>query len=164
MWKFLGQGLNPILRGGNTGSYNPLSQARDWIHASAATQATAVGFLTHGATAGTPWIVYFGVVKQNGSLWWYINFTKKKNPKNKQTNKTSAIPLLGLYPKELMGFPSGLMVKDSAVITAVAWVQSLAQELLHAEGVAKKKELKLGPHGDSYTLIFISALFAITKR
>lgn len=58
------------------------------------------------------------------------------------------------------------MVKDSAVITAVAWVQVLAQELLHAEGVAKKKrkELKLGPHRDSYTLIFIAALFTITKR
>ena len=38
----------------NMGSFNPLRQTRDQIHASAVTQATTVGFLTHFATAGTP--------------------------------------------------------------------------------------------------------------
>ena len=41
-------------------------------------------------------------------------------------------------------FPGGLVVKGSGVVTAVAWaaavarVRSLARELLHAAGVAKK--------------------------
>ena len=41
-------------RQGNTGSFNLLCPAGDWTHASAATQATAVGFLTHCAIVGTP--------------------------------------------------------------------------------------------------------------
>ena len=39
---------------GNTGSFNPRQWARDGTCTSAATQATAVGCLTHHATAGTP--------------------------------------------------------------------------------------------------------------
>ena len=39
---------------GNTGSLNPLHLARDQTQASAVTWATAVGFLTHGATVRTP--------------------------------------------------------------------------------------------------------------
>ena len=35
-------------------SFNPLRWARDWPYTSAATQAIAVGFLAHCATAGTP--------------------------------------------------------------------------------------------------------------
>ena len=38
-----------------------------------------------------------------------------------------------------MELPGGLAVKGSGVVTAVAQVQSLAQELLHAVGVAKKQ-------------------------
>ena len=42
-----------------------------------------------------------------------------------------------------MEFPDGLVVKDpSGIITAVAWVRSLAQEFLYAAGAAKKKEKK----------------------
>ena len=42
---------------GNAGSFNSLCWARDWTHASIATQATAVRFLTHYATVGTPvWV------------------------------------------------------------------------------------------------------------
>ena len=41
--------------------FKPLHQAGDGAHASAATQATAVGFLTHCATAGTPITVYFSI-------------------------------------------------------------------------------------------------------
>ena len=37
-------------------------------------------------------------------------------------------------------FSGGQVVKDSAVVTAVVQVQSLAQELPHAKGAAKKKE------------------------
>ena len=41
-----------------------------------------------------------------------------------------------------MGVPwwlSGLGNQGTGVVTAVAWVRSLAGELLHAAGVAKKK-------------------------
>ena len=37
----------------NAGSFNPLGRAEDCICTSTATQVTAVGFLTHCATAGT---------------------------------------------------------------------------------------------------------------
>ena len=40
-----------------------------------------------------------------------------------------------------MEFPGGLVVKDS-VVTDVAWVWSLAQEIPHTVGVAKKKKKK----------------------
>ena len=61
VWKFPSQGMNeskpqlqpmPQLR--HTGSFNPLHQAGDRTCAFAATQATAVGFLIHCTTAGTP--------------------------------------------------------------------------------------------------------------
>ena len=45
-----------------------------------------------------------------------------------------------------MGVPwwlSGLGNQGTGVVTAVAWVRSLAGELLHAAGVAKKKKKKL---------------------
>ena len=60
IWKFLVQGLNPSHSFGlyhscsTMGSFNPLYQARDQTLASAATQAVVVRFLTHCATAGTP--------------------------------------------------------------------------------------------------------------
>ena len=54
MCKFSDQGLNLSHGYGNTRSFNPLHQARDGIHASTATQATAGEFLTHCATAGAP--------------------------------------------------------------------------------------------------------------
>ena len=47
-------GTNPSCSCGNTGSFNPLCQAGDQTHTSLVTQAIAVGFLTHCATAGTP--------------------------------------------------------------------------------------------------------------
>ena len=62
--KFSGQGLNVkhswnlCCSGSNTRSFNPLHWAKDWTHTSAATQATAVGFLTHCAMAGTPELSY----------------------------------------------------------------------------------------------------------
>ena len=62
IWKFLGQGLNPsctcnLCRScDNAGSFKPLCQARDQTHTSAVT--TAVGFLTHCAAAGTPYIIF----------------------------------------------------------------------------------------------------------
>ena len=58
--RFLGQGLNPRhscylhCRCGNIRSFNPPPWAGDWTCSSKATWATAVRFLTCGATAGTP--------------------------------------------------------------------------------------------------------------
>ena len=46
------------------------------------------------------------------------------------------------YVNMVLEFPGGLAVKDSAVVTAVVWVQSLAWELPHAMGSAKKKKKK----------------------
>ena len=40
------------------GSFNPLHWAGDQTHTLAATQATAVGFLIHCATVGTPVYVF----------------------------------------------------------------------------------------------------------
>ena len=54
IWKLLGQRLNPSHSCCNTGSFNPLHQARDQTCASIVTQASAVGFLTHCTTVGTP--------------------------------------------------------------------------------------------------------------
>lgn len=54
-----GQGLNLSLTVANAGSFNALLPARDQTHNSVATQATAVGFLTHWATAGTPSEIYY---------------------------------------------------------------------------------------------------------
>ena len=59
-WKFLGQGLNPnhgcdlCCTCSNAIYFNPLSLARDQTSAFATIQATAVRFLTHFATVGTP--------------------------------------------------------------------------------------------------------------
>ena len=59
-WKFLGQELNLNqscdLRHscGNAKSFNSLHQTGDQTPTSTATRATAVGFLTHCATSGTP--------------------------------------------------------------------------------------------------------------
>ena len=47
--------------------------------------------------------------------------------------------------KNIMEFLFCLVVKDSSLSTAVVWVQSLAQELLHA----KKKKKKDNPKGIS---------------
>ena len=56
-----GQGLNPSLSCNQAGAFNSLCQARDGTCASAETQAAAVGFLTHCATAGIPDMDYFWV-------------------------------------------------------------------------------------------------------
>ena len=69
IWTFLGQGLNRScscdLRcsWGNARSFNPLCWAGHWGHASAVTQATAVGFLTHCATVTAPQISFFFVAE-----------------------------------------------------------------------------------------------------
>ena len=60
MWTFLGQGFNlshscDLCHScGNAGSFNPLHQAGDRTQAYAAARVTAVGFLTHCTTLGTP--------------------------------------------------------------------------------------------------------------
>ena len=60
IWKLLGQGFNLSHSCeldhscGNARSFNPLHQAGNQTWTFAVTQATEVGFLTHGATAGTP--------------------------------------------------------------------------------------------------------------
>ena len=54
MWNFLGQGLNLNHSWGHGQSFNPLHWAKNGTHASAATQAAALGFLTHSAMAETP--------------------------------------------------------------------------------------------------------------
>ena len=65
IWKFLSQGLTPSHSydlshsSGNTESFNPLCWAKDRTHTSVATQAAAVGFLTHCASAGTPHMLYY---------------------------------------------------------------------------------------------------------
>lgn len=60
IWKFpshrlnLNQSCNLDYSCGYAGSFSPLCQARDQTHTSAATQVTAVAFLAHCPTAGTP--------------------------------------------------------------------------------------------------------------
>ena len=51
-------------------------------------------------------------------------------------------PALPLYAKKNASweFPCGLVVKDLAIVNAVAPVRSLAQELLHVVGATKKRE------------------------
>ena len=46
----------------NTRYFNPLQQARDLTLASTVTQATAAGFLTHCATAGTLTVAFFNML------------------------------------------------------------------------------------------------------
>ena len=53
LWKFPDQGLN-LSHGCHVGSFDPLCRARDRTLTSLETQTTAVEFLTHCATAGTP--------------------------------------------------------------------------------------------------------------
>ena len=48
--------------------------------------------------------------------------------------------LLSLLKEQFVGFPGDPAVKDSAIVTAVSQVQSLAQELLHAMGTAKTQK------------------------
>ena len=43
-----------LCSGGNSGSFNPLCQARDGTHSSAVIPATAVGFATHVPQQGLP--------------------------------------------------------------------------------------------------------------
>ena len=75
IWKFLGQGPNPSHSGdlhhsfGNTGSFNPLYQGGYQIHTPTATQAPAVGFLTHCATSGTPISFFWSTYK-----WYHTVF------------------------------------------------------------------------------------------
>ena len=66
VWKLPCQGLNLNFSCNccswiNPGSFNPLHQAKDWTHASAANWASAVGFLTHCTTAGTPPFLIFNL-------------------------------------------------------------------------------------------------------
>ena len=62
----------------NAKSFNTLGQARNWTHASTATWATAVRFLTHCATVGTP-KHYFDQLKvmEDFHIWpvWNNRFT-----------------------------------------------------------------------------------------
>ena len=44
---------------GNARSFNAMCPTKDRTHASAATQASAVGFLTHCATTGTPMLLTY---------------------------------------------------------------------------------------------------------
>lgn len=55
-------------------------------------------------------------------------------------------------------FPGGLAVKGSDVVTAVAQVRALAQELLHAKGMAKNKNKKEGEKLDLWCLILCVSL------
>ena len=57
IWKVPGQGLNLSCSCNNTGSFNLPPQARDQTPTSAATQTTAVSFLTHHTTVGTPMMI-----------------------------------------------------------------------------------------------------------
>ena len=62
IWKFTGQGLNPIhlcCSCGNARSLKLLCQARDQTCNSTVTQATVVRFLTHCPTVGTPVVFLF---------------------------------------------------------------------------------------------------------
>ena len=64
---------------------------------------------------------------------------------------TSSWTLVGFYlshngnsridPFEVV-FRSPLVVKDPGIVTAVTWVRSLVQELLHAMGAAKKVSVR----------------------
>lgn len=50
------------------------------------------------------------------------------------------------------GFPDGSVGQESGVVTAVVQVQSMAWELLHARGAAKKKKQqqeKVSPSKDN---------------
>lgn len=47
-----------------------------------------------------------------------------------------------LYYKVFKEFPGGSAGKGPRIVTAVAWVHTLAQELLHALGRAKKIKYK----------------------
>ena len=49
---------------------------------------------------------------------------------------------VAIYKRAPWEFPSGPVVKDPAIVTAVVQVQSFAWEHLHAVGVAKKKKKK----------------------
>ena len=64
-----------------------------------------------------------------GQIWNYSR-TKSKT-KNKRIMNYRL-----LKKEDSCEFPSGLVVKDSALLLSVAWVQSLAQELPHDMGVA----------------------------
>ena len=81
IWRFLGQGLNlshscDLCRScGNTRSFNPVCP----VHASGATQATAVIILTHCTTVGTPWVFLI-----HGDL---TNNNNDKNVKNREHGK-----------------------------------------------------------------------------
>ena len=68
IWKSLGQGLNPSHSCNNAGSFNSLSFQGWNPYAPAATQATAVRFLTHCATVGTPCVSHFII------FLWFLFF------------------------------------------------------------------------------------------
>ena len=55
------------------------------------------------------------------------------------------------------GCPGGASGYGSGVVTVVVWVQSLAWEVLHAMGVAKKKKKKK-KEGDQYNLVMLEAV------
>ena len=64
--KFLVRGLNLSYSCDNAWSFNPLQWVGDWTTTSTETWATAVGFLTHCTTAGTPIICVFKI------LLWFL--------------------------------------------------------------------------------------------
>ena len=84
--------LQPTLQVQQQWTFNPLLGTGDWTQASATTQATAVGFLTHCATVGTPTFIlsrllsstisrdfsHIGEMRKCLWLWFYGNFGKNK--------------------------------------------------------------------------------------
>ena len=63
IWKFQVQGLNLSCSCGNAGSFNPLRWAGDQTFTAIVIQATAVEFLTHCATVGTPLNFYINYIE-----------------------------------------------------------------------------------------------------
>ena len=104
IWKFLGQGLklshscdlycNCI----NATSFNPLCQAGDRTHASTATWAAAVGFVTHCATVGTSSVL---VTKKNILSKELSKYTKEKLHSNRSQSFSSFLSQVGINFRNL---------------------------------------------------------------
>ena len=83
-----------------------------------------------------------------GVPWRYCGFSSRMMPKTNTTIKkntqilwiSSAYKIMFRVPCGSVGWGSGTVTVVVQVDT-VAWVLSLAQELLHATGAAKKKKL-----------------------
>ena len=64
----------------------------------------------------------------------FLSFQALSDPASSRIRDTLLFPYLNTF-LEFSGVPVGL---GSSIVTATAWVRSLAQELLNAEGTAKK--------------------------